>query len=203
MQMSNHCSQIMMLRSKLKTKLDPMRYEHSLSVSFTCMNLAMRYGYDIDKAELAGLMHDCGKRFTDEIILKKCISHKILVTDAEQKALPVLHAKYGAWLAENKYGIEDPEIISAIACHTTGKADMTVLEKIVYIADYIEPGRYKAKNLPEVRHLAFQNLDETMYQILHDTILYLNGSTNTMDPSTIQAFEYYQKLHNERKGANT
>lgn len=71
MQMSNHCSQIMMLRSKLKTKLDPMRYEHSLSVSFTCMNLAMRYGYDIDKAELAGLMHDCGKRFTDEIILKK------------------------------------------------------------------------------------------------------------------------------------
>ena len=68
MQMSNHCSQIMMLRSKLKTKLDPMRYEHSLSVSFTCMNLAMRYGYDIDKAELAGLMHDCGKRFTDEIM---------------------------------------------------------------------------------------------------------------------------------------
>ena len=108
MQMSNHCSQIMMLRSKLKTKLDPMRYEHSLSVSFTCMNLAMRYGYDIDKAELAGLMHDCGKRFADEIILKKCISHKIPVTDAEMKALPVLHAKYGAWLAENKYGIEDP-----------------------------------------------------------------------------------------------
>ena len=58
MQMSNHCSQIMMLRSKLKTKLDPMRYEHSLSVSFTCMNLAMRYGYDIDKAELAGLMQN-------------------------------------------------------------------------------------------------------------------------------------------------
>ena len=114
MQMSNHCSQIMMLRSKLKTKLDPMRYEHSLSVSFTCMNLAMRYGYDIDKAELAGLMHDCGKRFTDEIILKKCISHKILVTDAEQKALPVLHAKYGAWLAENKYGIEDPEPLPVI-----------------------------------------------------------------------------------------
>ena len=101
MQMSNHCSQIMMLRSKLKTKLDPMRYEHSLSVSFTCMNLAMRYGYDIDKAELAGLMHDCGKRFADVIILKKCISHKIPVTDADMLALPVLHAKYGAWLAEN------------------------------------------------------------------------------------------------------
>ncbi len=80
---------------------------------------------------------------------------------------------------------------------------MTPLEKIVYIADYIEPGRYKAKNLSEVRHLAFQDLDETMYRILRDTILYLSGSANTMDPSTTEAYEYYQKLHNERKGANT
>ena len=199
MQMSNHCSQIMMLRSKLKTKLDPMRYEHSLSVSFTCMNLAMRYGYDIDKAELAGLMHDCGKRFTDEIILKKCISHKILVTDAEQKALPVLHAKYGAWLAENKYGIEDPEIISAIACHTTGKADMSVLDKIVYIADYIEPARNKAPNLTEVRKLAFEDLDECMYAILRDTLTYLDKNPGDVDSATKDAFAYYDTLHKERQ----
>ena len=134
------------------------------------MNLAMRYGYDIDKAELAGLMHDCGKRFADEIILKKCISHKIPVTDAEMKALPVLHAKYGAWLAENKYGIEDPEIISAIACHTTGKADMSVLDKIVYIADYIEPYRNKAANLDDIRHMAFTDIDMAAYVILDDTL---------------------------------
>ena len=194
MQMSNHCSQIMMLRSKLKTKLDPMRYEHSLSVSFTCMNLAMRYGYDIDKAELAGLMHDCGKRFTDEIILKKCISHKILVTDAEQNALPVLHAKYGAWLAENKYGIEDPEIISAIACHTTGKADMSVLDKIVYIADYIEPRRYKADNLPQMRKLAYEDLDKTMYEILKSTLEYLAKKGAVADPMTATAYEYFRQL---------
>ena len=199
MQMSNHCSQIMMLRSKLKTKLDPMRYEHSLSVSFTCMNLAMRYGYDIDKAELAGLMHDCGKRFADEIILKKCISHKIPVTDAEMKALPVLHAKYGAWLAENKYGIEDPEIISAIACHTTGKADMSVLDKIVYIADYIEPARNKAPNLTEVRKLAFEDLDECMYAILRDTLTYLDKNPGDVDSATKDAFAYYDTLHKERQ----
>ena len=199
MQMSNHCSQIMMLRSKLKTKLDPMRYEHSLSVSFTCMNLAMRYGYDIDKAELAGLMHDCGKRFADEIILKKCISHKIPVTDAEMKALPVLHAKYGAWLAENKYGIEDPEIIRAIACHTTGKADMSVLDKIVYIADYIEPARNKAPNLTEVRKLAFEDLDECMYEILRDTLEYLGKNPKTLDPETKDAFEFYRQLHETKQ----
>ena len=197
MQMSNHCSQIMMLRSKLKTKLDPMRYEHSLSVSFTCMNLAMRYGYDIDKAELAGLMHDCGKRFTDEIILKKCISHKILVTDAEQKALPVLHAKYGAWLAENKYGIEDPEIISAIACHTTGKADMSVLDKIVYIADYIEPGRKELPNMMDVRHLAFEDIDKCLYRILRDSLVYLKAQDMPIDQTTEETYQYYNELYSK------
>ena len=74
MKMDHQCNQVLMFRKKLKSRLDPMRYEHSLSVSFTCMNLAMRYGYDIDKAELAGLLHDCGKRFPDSVILKKCLS---------------------------------------------------------------------------------------------------------------------------------
>ena len=194
MQMSNHCSQIMMLRSKLKTKLDPMRYEHSLSVSFTCMNLAMRYGYDIDKAELAGPMHDCGKRFADEIILKKCISHKIPVTDAEMKALPVLHAKYGAWLAENKYGIEDPEIISAIACHTTGKSQMTTLEKIIYIADYIEPNRdmdCKPYPLERIRRTAFFDLNQATGMILKNTLTYLEENQMPIDEMSLEAFHYY------------
>ncbi len=69
--MENQCSQIMMFRKRLQNRLSPMRYEHSLSVSFTCMSLAMRYGYDMNKAELAGLMHDCGKRYSDESDFKK------------------------------------------------------------------------------------------------------------------------------------
>ena len=73
---------VLSYRKHLETKLDPMRYEHSLSVSYTCMNLAMRYGYDLDKAEIAGLLHDCGKRYSDEIILKKCIKHGISFTPA-------------------------------------------------------------------------------------------------------------------------
>ena len=85
MKMDHQCSQVMMFRRKLRNKLDPMRYEHSLSVSFTCMNLAMRYGCDVDKAELAGLLHDCGKRFPDDIILKKCLKHGIAVTEEEKK----------------------------------------------------------------------------------------------------------------------
>ena len=186
--------QIITLRKQLKSKLDPMRYEHSVSVSFTCTALAMRYGCDIKKAELAGLMHDCAKRFTDSELLQKCQKHQVELTDAEIKAPAVIHAKYGAYLAENKYGIQDPEIISAIACHTTGKPDMTTLDKILYIADYIEPRREKADNLPQMRYLAFQDLDKTMYEILKGTLEYLGKKGNTIDPMTLQAFAYFEEV---------
>lgn len=194
--MENQCSQIMMFRSKLKSRLDPMRYEHSLSVSFTCLNLAMCHGYDMDRAELAGLMHDCGKRYPDEVILSKCIKHEIPLSEAELAALPVIHAKYGAWLAENKYHITDREILDAIGCHTTGRPGMTVLDKILYIADYIEPRRYKASDLPEIRRLAFVSLDETMYAILCGTLDYLNKKGGMIDPMTIEAHEYFKKITN-------
>ena len=192
MKMDHQCNQVLMFRKKLKSRLDPMRYEHSLSVSFTCMNLAMRYGYDIDKAELAGLLHDCGKRFPDSVILKKCLKHGIPVTEGERRALAVLHAKYGAWLARHKYQIEDSEILNAIACHTTGKPEMTVLDKILYIADYIEPRRYKADNLPQIRRMAYEDLDQTMYAILKGTLEYLQRKGGCIDPMTLQAYEYFK-----------
>lgn len=182
-------------RRNLEMKLDPMRYEHSLSVSYTCMNLAMRYGYDMEKAELAGLLHDCGKRYSDDIILKKCRKHNISFTPEEEAAPAVLHANYGAWLAQNKYGIQDPEILSAILYHTTGRPEMSMLEKIVYIADYIEPRRYKAADLPKMRKLAYIDLDETMYEILKGTLAYLNKKSGKIDPMTRKAFDYYQELH--------
>lgn len=191
--------QIITLRKQLKSKLEPMRFEHSVSVSFTCTALAMRYGYDIQKAELAGLMHDCAKRFTDSELIRKCQKHGVALTEVEIKAPAVIHAKYGAYLAENKYGIQDPEIISAIACHTTGKPDMSTLDKILYIADYIEPRRDKADNLPQMRYLAFQDLDETMYEILKGTLEYLNKKGNTIDPMTLQAYEYFAEAMKQKK----
>ena len=194
---------ILRMQNRLKEYLTRDRFIHTQGVMYTATALAMCHGEDLVRAQVAGLLHDCAKCIPTGKKLKICKKNDIPLTRWEEENEALLHAKVGVYIAKKKYGIDDPAILNAIRYHTTGKADMTVLEKIVYIADYIEPGRYKAKNLPEVRHLAFQNLYETMYQILHDTILYLNGSTNTMDPSTIQAFEYYQKLHNERKGANT
>ena len=191
--MDNHCSYILMLRKTLKRRLPPMRYEHSLSVSFTCMALAMRYGTDLNQAEIAGLLHDCGKRYSDDIILKKCLKHGIPVTPQEEEALSTLHAKYGEWLAKNRYQIQDPEILSAIACHTTGKTGMSTLDQILFMADYIEPRRLKAENLPQMRALAFQDLDRTMYEILKSTLAYLKQKGGVIDPATVEAYQYFEQ----------
>lgn len=185
--------QIHTFRRQLKEKLDPMRYEHSLSVSYTCMALAMRYGCDLQKAELAGLLHDCAKRFGDEVLIAKCQKHQIPLTPEELQAPSVIHAKYGAWMAEEKYGIHDPEILSAIRFHTTGKPDMSLLEKIVFVADYIEPRRNKASNLADVRPLAFLNLDDAVRSILSSTLDYLEKKNANVDPMTQQAYRYYKK----------
>lgn len=183
--------QIFELREQLQQRLPPMRYEHTLSVSYICIALAMRYGFDLDKAELAGLLHDCAKRYDNAAIIEKCRSHGVALTDEELLAPAVLHAKYGAWMAAHKYRINDQEILSAIRWHTTGRPDMTLLDKILYVADYIEPRRYKADGLEEIRRLAFLDLDETMYRILKSTLDYLGGKGVFIDSMTKKAYDFY------------
>lgn len=184
--------QIVTFRKQLKSKLDTMRYEHSVSVSYTCIALAMRYGFSLEKAELAGLLHDCAKRYTDNELIARCQKHGLSLTESELKAPAVIHAKYGAWMARNKFGIQDEEILSAIQCHTTGKPGMGILDKILYIADYIEPRRYKADNLPQIRRMAYEDLDQTMYAILKGTLEYLQRKGGCIDPMTLQAYEYFK-----------
>lgn len=195
--------EIIMIRKHLKKKLLPTRYEHTLSVSFTSMALAMRYQYDVNKAELAGLLHDCAKRFDDTTIIEKCQKKGILLSEEELQTSAVLHAKLGAVLAEEKYGIHDIEILDAIRYHTTGRSNMTLLDKIVYIADYIEPRRNKAPNLDEIRKLAFIDLDEALYQIMKQTLDYLNKKGGSVHSMSREAFLYYDNLrHADKKLKN-
>ena len=191
-------NQIFEIREQLRSKLHPMRYEHTLSVSFTCMALAMRYGCDLERAEMAGLLHDCAKRYDDAVIIKKCEKKGVELTESERMAPSVIHAKLGAYLAEHKYGITDPEILNAIACHTTGKPGMGMLDKILYVADYIEPRRERAPHLPEMRKLAFEDLDEALFQIMEEILTYLSQSDTYIDEMTRDAYEYYRELRTAR-----
>ena len=103
---------------------------------------------------------------------KNDLDRNIPVTAEEERDPSLLHAKLGAWMAEHKYEVDDPEILSAITCHTTGKPGMSLLDKILYVADYIEPRRSKAANLTAMRKLAFIDLDEACLEIMESILVY-------------------------------
>jgi predicted HD superfamily hydrolase involved in NAD metabolism len=185
------------IKKHLKKNLDKERFEHTKGVMYTAGCLAMAHGYSIEDAMLAGLLHDCAKCISPEEQLKMCKKNNIEVNDSERENLGLLHAKLGAYLAKEKYDVTDPNILHAIKVHTTGEPEMNVLDKIIYIADYIEPGRYKAGDLDEVRKLAFKDLDKCMAKILSDTLAYLKERGGTIDPMTEQTYNYYKKKRNK------
>ena len=101
----------------LQQKQNPHRYRHTIGVRYTSICLAMRYGEDLTKASYAGLLHDCAKHMSGEKLLEKCRSHHLPVSEVEAKNPFLLHGRVGAWLAGHRYGVEDPEILSAIEWH--------------------------------------------------------------------------------------
>ena len=170
---------ILKMQKKVKRYLDKDRYDHTIGVMHTAGCLAMRYGADLEKA-----------------LIKLCERNHIEISEAEYQNPGLLHAKLGAFFARKKYGIEDEEILRSIESHTTGRPKMSLLDKIIYIADYMEPGRDVAPNLPEVRALAFVDLDACLYRILEDTLAYLEKKGATVDPATEETFLYYKNLKN-------
>jgi len=186
------------IREKLKITLDESRYEHTIGVMYTAGCMAMAHGYDVKKAMLAGLLHDCAKCMSHEERLSLCNEYDISVTESELENKALLHAKAGAILAKIEYDITDEDILHAISVHTTGEPDMNLLDKIIYIADYIEPGRDKAPNLEFVRKIAYKDLDACMAQILYDTLNYLQMRGGTIDPTTELTYQYYRKYRKER-----
>ena len=189
--------QIIRMQQKLKKHLDENRYEHTLGVMYTAGALAMRYQENLKNALTAGLLHDCAKCISTDKKFKMCSKYHLEVSEIERANPSLLHAKLGAYLAAKKYHVTDEAVLSAIRSHTTGKPDMSVLDKIVYIADYIEPGRRELPNMAEVRKLAFEDLDECLYRILQDSLNYLNSRNITVDPMTEKTYLYYKTYLNK------
>ena len=181
-----------LLQKQMKEALSEDRYEHTIGVMYTAESLAMRYGIDMTKAAVAGLLHDCAKCIPNAQKLKMCKKNDIEISEMEAKNPSLLHAKLGAFLAEEVYGVKDPEFLSAINWHTTGKPDMSMLDIIIYMADYIEPNRDKAPNLKEIRKLCFENIEEALYQVLEGTLNYLSGRPDMIDPMTKISYDFYK-----------
>jgi len=173
------------ITTKLSTVLSPRRLKHSVGVSETAIMLAGRYGADADKARLAGLLHDCAREMPKNILLQTAETFGILVTDVDKMEPMLLHGPVGACIARRDYGIVDQEILQAIACHTTGGPIMSLLDNIIFLADYIEPGRSFA-GVDTVRVLARQNLRTALLAAYDQTLAHLITKRGLIHQATFE-----------------
>ncbi len=183
------------LRKQLEKELKPDRFDHTLGVAYTAASMAFVYGADVEKALIAGFLHDCAKSMSHEEQVKICEKNNIEMTEVERKNHSLLHAKVGMYLARTKYDVYDTEILNAIRWHTTGREDMSLPEKIIYIADFIEPNRRMLENMAEIRKEAFTDIDRCLAHILHDSVVYLRTIGKELDDATMVAYEYYKKYY--------
>ncbi|KOC55207.1 phosphohydrolase [Clostridium botulinum] len=174
----------------LKQNLKPKRFEHSIGVRDTAIKLAEIYGESLEKARIAGLVHDCAKNMSDEQILDICSKNEYNIDEVSQNMPSILHGEVGAYIAENIMGIEDKEILDAITYHTTGKENMTLLEKIIYISDYIEPLR-DFPGVEDLRGLVYnKELDRALILSFNNTIKYIIDRNQLLHKKTIEARNY-------------
>lgn len=187
------------IKKNLKKLLSDHRYEHTLGVAETAREMAEAFDSDPDQAYLAGLLHDCAKHYTGEELLHLSRMAGLPVTEAEEKSPFLLHAKLGAYYARERYRVKDEDILNAIRYHTTGRPGMSLLEKIIYAADYVEPGRDEAPHLKQLRRLSRKDIDETVYRIAADTWDYLQKKGRPVDPASEATLNYYRQRHEERE----
>jgi len=177
----------------VKLQLTEHRYQHTLGVMETAISLAEKYGADVKKAEIAAIFHDYAKfRPKDEmkeIIMSQGLPQDLLLYNTE-----LWHAPVGAYLVEKEAGVSDNDVLDAIRYHTSGRPNMTLLEKVIYLADYIEPGRH-FPGVEEVREIANENLEKALIKAIQNTILFLMKKNQTIYPDTFYTYnDLIQKL---------
>ena len=176
---------------KLLESIGEKRYAHSVRVMNEAKKLAAIYGVDIEKAAIAGLMHDCARFEDKSYLLKKSNEFGIILDKIYTKNVNLLHAPLGAEVARLEYNISDTDVLNAIKYHTTGRADMSMLEKIVYMADYIEPVR-NFDGIEQVRDICYRekDIDKALKQSIDNTIRYILDREEIIHAHTISARNY-------------
>ncbi len=190
------------ISTTLQESLSQHRFTHSVGVAYTAYFLAVCHGYDPEKAYLTGLLHDCAKVIPHDEQLAECQRLGIELTEYEVRNPGALaHAKLGAYMAMYDFGINDTEILEAIACHTVTRPEMSMLDKIIYIADCTEPNREEhlgsEPELLEIRKLATTDLDKAVYYVTKRIIDYLKSTGGEIDPVTIDTYNKYKKQFND------
>ncbi len=175
------------MKERLKQMLSPERYEHSLEVCKAAVRLAKIYGENEEKAYLAGLLHDCAKVTPKAELIKRCGELGIVLDPIEARCLPVVHAPLGAETVKREFGVTDPDIYNAIRYHTIARAGMSRLEKIIYLADMVEPGR-KFAGIDEIRRTAEEDLNKAMILSLKKSMEFNLKKQVLIHPNTLDAW---------------
>lgn len=183
------------IKEYLKNNLKENRYNHVLGVAETAKKLAQLNNVDEDIAELAGLAHDVAKNMRIDEMKEVIDKNNIILSDVEERNKNLWHSIIAPIIAKEKLGIKDEEILSSIRWHTTGKENMTILEKIIYISDMIEPTR-NFPGIEELRHMTFNNLDEGVLEGFTHTMKFLLDKNLLIDDNTMKARNYLL-MHNK------
>lgn len=182
------------LRIEMEKTLKKNRFDHTLGVAYTAANMAFVFDEDVEKALVAGMLHDCAKCLSHEKQISICNKYHVELTDIELRNQKLIHAKAGMCLAQYKYGITDYYILDAIRYHTTGRPNMTKLDKIIFTADYIEPNRAPLPEIESIRKEALSDIDKAVWHILHNTLTYLESEDFEEDPMTKVTYDFYNDI---------
>lgn len=177
---------INIIKSRLKEIMSEERLEHSINTSKVARRLAIKYNYNTDKAEIAGLLHDCAKDLKYEILKKMVLEHNIRVDKIIQRIPKLLHPLVGATIARKEFNIQDPVILKAIKAHSTGAAQMSLLDKIIYLSDKIEPLR-DTVGVEEAREMAEKDLNRAVLMVLDRGLIYLISKGLFIHPVSVEA----------------
>ncbi len=177
------------LLDKVSNKMSPKRFQHVLGVEKAAIYLAKKYGGSIEKASIAALTHDYAKERSDQEF-KEMIKRKKLDEDLLKWGNPIWHGVVGVFFVAEELGIEDEDILQAIKLHTTGSADMDLLDKIIYVADYIEPGR-DFPGVNEARKIADENLDRAVAYEAKHTLAHLIEEEMAVYPKSLETYNYW------------
>jgi predicted HD superfamily hydrolase involved in NAD metabolism len=177
------------------------RYEHVVRVADLADRLARAHGVDPERARLAGMLHDLARLYSAERLLKECEQHQLAMDEFELRNPIVLHARLGAELARERFGVTDEGVLSAIRKHTLAAAAMSSLDEVIYLADSLEPGRPFAER-EALEKLAFESLSAGMLATLDASLAYLATRGLEAAPQTLAALDRYRRLA-VTKGATT
>jgi|BioPla2DNA2_1021312.scaffolds.fasta_scaffold01956_5 predicted HD superfamily hydrolase involved in NAD metabolism len=173
------------MRENLKLTLSRERFRHSEEVMNEALRLAEFYKVNIEKARIAGLLHDCARDVGKDEIYKVFEKYNVVLDDIQKKTPVLLHSILGSFYAREYYGVEDKEILDAIYWHTTGRAGMTMLEKIIFVADYIESGR-NFEGVEEARKQAYKDIERCIVICCDLTIRYILQKGKLLHPYIIE-----------------